>query len=114
MKSKFEEEVYKQLVRKYGKGNIEYEARKLPYVLSYNYIPDFHCVSSDNDFYCEAKGYFRPEARTKMRAVKEQHPELDIRLLFQNNGKIGKNFRYADWAEKYNFTYAIGKVPKEW
>lgn len=110
MKSKFEEDVYKQLVKKYGKNGVQYEIIKIPYTLSFNYIPDFTC----GDVLIEAKGYFRPEARAKMRAVKEQHPELDLRLLFQNNGKIGKNFRYSDWAEKYDFTYAIGKVPKEW
>lgn len=116
MKSKFEEEVYKQLVKKYGKVAVTYENAKIPYTLSYNYIPDFSvCSGLVNDGYIlEAKGYFRPEARTKMRAVKEQHPELDLRLLFQNNGKIGKNFRYSDWAEKHDFIYAIGKIPKDW
>lgn len=99
------------MVRKYGKKHIEYEQLKIPYTLSYNYIPDFAVL---DEYLLEAKGYFRPEARAKMKAVKEQHPELDLRLLFQNNGKIGKNFRYSDWAEKHNFTYAIGKVPKEW
>lgn len=49
-----------------------------------------------------------------MRLVKEQNPELDIRLVFQNDGKVGKRMRYSDWADKYGFPFAIGRVPKDW
>lgn len=43
-----------------------------------------------------------------MLAVKEQHPELHIILLFQNpNNKLYKNSKttYAMWAEAHDFTW---------
>lgn len=115
IRSKFEKEIYRQLISKHGKTNIEYEPYAIEYVIKHDYYPDFSVLPKNNDGYLlEAKGYFRPDAQRKMRAVKELHPELDIRLIFQNNGKIGKDFRYSDWAEKYDFKYAIGKIPKDW
>jgi hypothetical protein len=116
LRNKFEEEIYKQLVRKYGKANVGYEQRTLPYYTSHNYVCDFVVEQPDvgGYFLVEAKGYFRPEDRPKMRAVKEQYPELDIRLIFFQDNKLGKNARCSDWAEKYGFKYAIGKVPKDW
>ena len=44
-----------------------------------------------------------------MAAVKKQHPDLDIRMVFYSRSKT--NIR---WAEKYGFPYAIGKIPEEW
>ena len=56
-----------------------YEPCKLPYNVQRNYIPDLLI----GDIYVEVKGYFRQDAQRKMKSVKEQHPELDIRFLFQ-------------------------------
>lgn len=44
-----------------------------------------------------------------MIAVKRQHPELDIRIVF-----YGPNKKYARWAEKNGFKYAFENIPKEW
>jgi hypothetical protein len=44
-----------------------------------------------------------------MIAVKKQHPEKDIRLLFYRANKA-----YIKWAEKHGFVYAIEKIPSEW
>ena len=53
-----------------------------------------------------------------MRAVIKQHPELDIRLLFQKDNIIAElkeKLRYTEWARKYGFPSAIGpQVPDEW
>jgi hypothetical protein len=59
--------------------------------------------------YVECKGYLRPEHKAKMVAVKKQHPEIDLRILFYASNQ--KNIR---WAEKNGFRYAISKIPKEW
>jgi hypothetical protein len=59
--------------------------------------------------YIEAKGYFRPEAKRKMVAVKRQHPELDIRLIFYSASKANVRF-----AERYGFKYSVGEIPEEW
>jgi hypothetical protein len=51
-----------------------------------------------------------------MLAVKESHPDKDIRFVFQANNKIHPKSvtRYSDWAEKHGFKYAIGEAPKDW
>lgn len=44
-----------------------------------------------------------------MVAVKKQHPELDLRILFYANTKAN-----AKWAERHGFTYAFCDIPQEW
>lgn len=97
----------------------EYEPCKLPYTVTRNYIPDLKI----GDIYVEVKGYFRQDAQRKMRSVKEQHPELDIRFLFQRASstlqgakkrKDGTKMTCAEWAEKHNFTYAEEIIPDDW
>ncbi len=58
--------------------NYTYEPCKLPYTVERSYIPDLLI----GDIYVEVKGYFRQDAQRKMKSVKQQHPELDIRFLF--------------------------------
>ena len=91
------------------KASFKYESEKIPYVLAGHYVPDFVVHTSLGYIYIEAKGYFRPEAKRKMVAVKRQHPELDIRLIFYSGSKV--NIRFA---EKYGFKYAIETIPQEW
>ena len=106
-RNKFEQRIYLQL--KKSKLQFKYEAEKIPYVLAGHYIPDFIIHTSMGKVYIEAKGYFRPEAKRKMVAVKRQHPELDIRLVFYSASK--QNVRFA---ERHGFKYAIETIPKEW
>jgi len=103
----FENELFKKL--KKAKVNVQYETEKIPYVIAGHYIPDFIIHTSLGKIYIEAKGYFRPEAKRKMVAVKRQHPELDIRFVFYRK-------RRADikWAERYGFMYSLETIPKEW
>jgi hypothetical protein len=139
-RSGFEDSLVKTLktfVKKVG-----YEVSKLAYkvFLERNYIPDFTLEKKDGSFmYIEAKGRFTVEDRKKMLLVKEQHPDKDIRLLFQSDNWLTKltpsqkkklksnllisKLRYSGWAEKHGFKYAISKknkdddswsFPKEW
>lgn len=68
--------------------------------------------------YIETKGFFPYQDRAKMLLVKEQHPTLDIRIVFyrDNPSQLGRGSksRPSDWALKNGFVYAIGEVPKEW
>jgi predicted nuclease of restriction endonuclease-like RecB superfamily len=108
LRNKFERELYAQLQR--SGLYFEYEPGRLPYVVRHYYVPDFIVELSDGRrIYIEAKGYFRPEHKVKMRAVKEQHPNEDIRLVF--NHVDGRNIK---WAEKYGFPWACGRIPDEW
>lgn len=100
-------------------GEIEYESDKIPYRVesNHNYIPDFTITRTNGEkVYVEAKGYLRPADMTKMKLVKAQHPELDIRFVFYKDQKIprARNLKYTDWATKNGFPYSIGIIPVEW
>lgn len=95
-----------------------YESEKIKYILECEYLPDFILVAKDgHKIIIEGKGKFDATARRKMAAVKKQHPELDIRMVFYNaNAKIrkGSNTTYADWAKKNGFPSSHKDIPKRW
>lgn len=93
------------------------ESHDIPYTLVKNYIPDLVlCFPDGRTLYIEVKGWFKPEDRTKMKAVKLCNPEIDIRMVFGSNNKLHSKatMRYGDWCDKHNIPWAIGDVPKEW
>ncbi|WMM94942.1 endodeoxyribonuclease I [Pelagibacter phage HTVC168P] len=98
--------------------NYKFEENKLTYVKpqkTHTYTPDFYLV--DKNIYIETKGYFTSQDRQKMRLIREQHPELDIRFVFSNSKtKISKKSKttYGMWCEKYGFKYADKIIPREW
>lgn len=96
-----------------------YEPEKLAYYVERYYVPDLKVGT----MYVELKGYFRQDAQRKMKAVKAQHPELDIRFVFQNANatiqgakkrKDGSKMTCAEWAERNGFVYSEGTIPEEW
>ena len=97
--------------------NGEYEQHKIKYTkpaTNHTYTPDFRLP---NGIFIETKGRFVTEDRKKHILIKDQHPELDIRFVFQNSkNKIrkGSNTTYADWCEKYGFKYADKTIPETW
>lgn len=108
---------YLRLIRRKSKAKVTYETARLPYMLRKNYRPDYILNFPDGRVrYIELKGWLRPSDRTKMRAVKELNPDLDIRIVFLANNKLNKDSttRYSDWAEQHGFPWAIKEVPKEW
>jgi len=112
----------KRVIDKLTERGVEfkYEPHSLPYTVERLYIPDLLV----GDIYIEMKGYLRADSARKMKAVKAQHPELDIRFLFQRASspiqnakkrKDGTKMCCAEWAEKYGFLWAEGEViPEEW
>ena len=94
----------------------EYEKRKVTFVPKpRTYTPDFYFPSTD--VYVEAKGKFDKNDRVKMLLVKEQNPDLDIRILFQNaRNKIykGSKTTYGAWADRHGFEWSEGSIPEEW
>jgi hypothetical protein len=115
-RSKFEERIAKQLD---DEGiAFDYETEKFGYVVparNATYTPDFFLP---NGIIIEGKGRFKTAAeRQKLILVKEAHPELDIRLLFQNaNLPIykGSPTTYAKWAETHGFPWADKRIPEDW
>ena len=98
-----------------------YETEKLHYIWperKASYTPDFIIAKRcGSKMYIETKGRFVTEDRQKMLLVREQNPDLDIRLVFSNcNQKIykGSPTSYAMWCQKHNFVYANKRIPSEW
>lgn len=95
----------------------EYEKHIISYIkpaTNHKYHPDFRLP---NGIYVETKGRFLTDDRKKHLLIKEQHPEIDIRFLFQNSKtKISKASKttYADWCVKHGFIYADKVIPEEW
>ena len=93
----------------------EYETTKLAYVIQHIYTPDFILP---NGVILECKGYWDAEDRRKMKAVKEQNPDLDIRMVFQSPfNKINKKSKttYAKWCERHDIPWtSFHNIPIEW
>lgn len=101
---------------KQNKKSFRYEDLKIEWKdLRYRtYTPDFIL---DNGIIVETKGIFDNEDRRKHLAVREQHPELDIRLVFSNaNAKLykGSKTTYAMWCDKNEFLYSHRVIPPDW
>lgn len=104
--------------------SFEYETERLPYTITANYIPDFILFTrSGRKIYIETKGNgrsFDGASRRKLIAVRSQHPEKDIRLVFWSDGKFGATRKdgtrqtQSGWAAKNGFKYSIRNIPDEW
>ena len=95
----------------------EYEKHIIQYIkpaTKHKYHPDFKLP---NGIFIETKGRFTSADRKKHLLIKEQNPELDIRIVFQNSKtKISKASKttYADWCTKNGILYADKNIPMEW
>ena len=119
LKSNLELQVLKGLKSYSGKNKytIEYETENLDYKLLKHYVPDFILkFKNGRKIYIEVKGYLRSEDRTKLLAVKESHPQLDLRIIFAKDNKLNSRSRtrYSDWATRNNFVFSIGTIPEKW
>ncbi len=116
-KSRAEALIWAKLRRLKKKVLAKYEDTKLSYIVLRDYIPDFTVYQEGKaPLYIEVKGFFRPEDRSKMLAVKRSHPGADIRLVFMADSKLNKRSktRYSDWAIRHEFPYSIGHIPGSW
>ena len=97
--------------------NVEYgyESEKVGYVISHNYCPDFIL---SNGIWLETKGYWDSNDRRKIKAVKEQHPDIDLRMVFQNPyNTITKKSKttYAQYCEKLGIPWtSYTNIPLQW
>mgnify|MGYP003441375621 CR=1 FL=1 len=96
---------------------VNYETLKIPYIKPAKpgkYSPDFPLA---NGIIIEYKGRLLQRDREKHLLVKAQHPELDIRFVFEKpHLTITSNSKttYAMWAEKNGFKWARYNIPEEW
>lgn len=119
-RSGLEREAARQILR--AGHPVDYESQKIDYLKpakKAKYNPDFIIWKRDGTpMFIETKGRFLTADRSKHLLIKEQHPDLDIRFVFQRAKQtIGKTSTttYAKWCEKKGFRFADGgKIPKEW
>ena len=112
-RSKLEESVASLLQ---GLGvSYQYESEKLSYTIQHYYTPDFILP---NYVYLETKGYWSPEDRRKVLAVKRDNPGIDLRMVFQSPyNKISKSSKttYAKWCDKHEIPWtAYHEIPMDW
>ena len=91
-------------------SKVRYSIPESPHI----YTPDFVLP---NGILVETKGLFALDDRKKHVLIKQQHPELDLRFVFQNpNAKLrkGSPTSYAKWAEKEGFKWAARLIPASW
>lgn len=95
----------------------EYEMWRVPYVVpasNHHYTPD---ILLPNGIFVETKGLWESDDRKKHLLIREQHPDLDIRLVFSSSRtKIykGSPTSYAEFCEKHGILFADKLIPVEW
>lgn len=89
------------------------------------YTPDLHSpeahgrddrVYSHAGFYIEVKGYLRADQRSLLRAFCKARPDIDLRIVFQRDFKIGATTAVA-WVTKFLKRPVCvwkGRLPDEW
>ena len=101
---------------------LRYEDEKIRYLKPAKtalYNPDFWLAKKDGTpMVIEAKGRFLTADRQKHLLIRDQYPDLDLRLVFQNaHAKISKASKttYAIWCDHKGFKWADkSRIPKEW
>lgn len=85
-----------------------------------SYTPDWRVTRADGSFFfVEFKGKLDQITRSILLGVQNDHPGLDLRLVFEkpkNKISAGSKTRYYQWAEKHGFPWSslqIG-IPDEW
>ena len=101
------EERFETILQEFG-VTYEYEVTKIPYTIPESY----HVYTVDwtvlNGKLIETKGYLSDHAeRRKYVLLKEQHPELDLRFVFDNPNKLcgGTKQTHGAWATKQGFRW---------
>lgn len=114
-RSGFEHVISDQLTE--SKIQFGYEDTVINYIkpeTKHKYTIDFRLP---NGILIETKGRWTADDRKKHLLVKKQHPQLDIRIIFQSaKTKIRKGSKttYGDFCDKYGIQWAEKKVPESW
>ena len=93
----------------------DYESVKFAYQIQHLYNPDFILP---NGVILECKGYWDSADRRKIKNVKEQNPDIDLRMVFQSPfNTISKKSKttYAQWCERYDIPWtSFQNIPLDW
>ena len=114
-RSGFEHKVSEQLSEQ--KIKFGYENTVIDYIkpeTHHKYTIDF---TLPNGILIETKGRWVIEDRKKHLLIKKQHPELDIRFIFQSSKtkiRKGSKTTYGDYCDKHGILWAEKEIPKSW
>ena len=114
-RSGFEHKVSDQL--KENKIKFEYETTVIDYIkpqTNHTYTIDF---TLPNGILVETKGRWVLEDRKKHLLIKKQHPELDIRMVFQSSKtkiRKGSKTTYAMYCDKHDIPWSEKVIPESW
>ena len=95
----------------------DYEKHVIRYTMpasAHKYTPDFVLP---NGIVVETKGRWITADRKKLRLIREQHPGIDIRMVFSNSkARISKASKttYRMVCEKLGLPWADKEIPKSW
>ena len=82
------------------------------------YTPDFKLPKPGGGFFfLEVKGRWSTPDRQKMILVRQQHPDIDIRMLFQrasNRLYKGSKTTYGDWCDMNGIPWCDKSLPDDW
>lgn len=95
----------------------EYEGHPLKYTVPARETRYTFDLLLPNGIIIEIKGLFDTKDRKKHKLIKQQYPNLDIRMVFSNpHNKIGKKSKttYGMWCDKLEIPYASKFIPEEW
>ena len=104
LKSKFEKRFYEEATKR---GlDLGYEKDRLSYSLHLDYKPDWKVRDG---FYIETKGKFDYTERRKMAAVCAANPNVEVRMVFMRNQKLGKGSKmtYGEWCDKHGIKWSV-------
>lgn len=106
------EKLFAELLFKHG-VQAKYEARRFEFVRMAHYLPDWEINPT---LYIETKGYFSPRNRADLLSFREQHPGVEIFLVFsQPNNRLTAKSKttYAEWCQRHKFRWSsIKDFPK--
>ena len=93
----------------------EYESKKISYVIQHHYTPDFVLP---NYVILECKGYWDAADRRKIKTIKKDNPDIDLRMVFQSPyNKISKKSKttYAQWCDNLGIPWtSYTNIPLDW
>lgn len=64
-------------------------------------------------FYVETKGRFTSADRNKHKLIKQQYPDVDLRVLFQHDGKATPKMSYTQWCKSLNIPCGVIKPDRK-
>ena len=98
------------------KIDYDYETTKVAYQIKHIYTPDF--LLPNKHLLLECKGYWDAADRRKIKTIKKDNPDIDLRMVFQapyNTISKKSKTTYAKWCENLDIPWtSFHNIPLDW